>query len=123
MSSYVVEFTAHIDERKRPEGFPRSVQVIESYDEVQSTEHLKAIVNSRVTSLAMAPGLVVFKNPTEIIDTGTISFNKRRFIPWHMITHLEMRVELIPEPITNPPDAMISGPNPESKKAGKETVN
>jgi hypothetical protein len=123
MSSYVVEFTAYLDVHKKPDGFPPFVQIIESYDDVQSTEHLKLIVNTRVTSLATAPGLIVFKKPTEIIESGHITFDKRRFVPWHMITHMEMRVELIPEPIRNAPDAMIPIDRTPAEKKEKETVN
>lgn len=120
MSSYVVRFTGYIDERKRPENFPKTVEIIESYGHIESTEQLKMLVNNRVTDLAMAPGLIALKNPTNMIDASHIAFNKRRFIPWHMITHLEMQVELIPEPISHPPDPIV--PIDEKVKPG-EPVN
>lgn len=108
MSSYFVEYTAYIDERKRPEGFPHFVQIQETYSDVESAEHLKMIVNQRVTQLANNPGLVVFKNPDEPIDATGITFSKRRFIPWSMFTHMEMRVEIIPEPFKSSLDEMTA---------------
>lgn len=108
MSSYFVQYTAFIDERKRPESFPHYVQIKETYQEIESTDHLKQVVNMRVTQLVTGPGLVVFKDPDEPTDESKITFNRRRFIPWHMITHLEMAVTLISEPNKAVLDTMIS---------------
>ena len=119
MSSYVVRFTGYIDERKRPENFPKTVEIIESYGQIETTDQLKMLVNSRVTDLAMAPGLIALKNPTSMIDTTHVAFNKRRFVPWHMITHLEMQVELSPEPASHQPDPIL----PVAEKVKEGPVN
>lgn len=119
MSSYFVVYTAYIDERKRPENFPRYVQIREVYDNIESTDHLKHAVNTYVTKMASAPGIVVFKDPDEIVDTSLITFDKRRFIPWHMITHVEMTAKVMFELPSNPIDAIAPIDPKPPKSEGK----
>ena len=118
MPSFLVDFTAYIDENRRPDGFPREVHIKENYTDVPSTEILKKIVNDRFVALVTSQGLVVFKNPDEIYDQTTITFDKRVYIPWHMITHMHVsthQIIEIPEP--DPQDPIATG---EEKKP---TVN
>jgi hypothetical protein len=106
MATYFADYVAYVDERKRPEGFPHEVHIHETYGEVENTEHLKAIVNDRFVKLVTGAGLVVLKDPSEILDSTTITFDKRRFIPWHCLTHMELKVTLLPEP-SRPQDLLI----------------
>lgn len=95
--SYYVVFTAYIDERKRPENFPREVHIKDVYDRVESVEHLQFLVNDRFTKLVLSAGLVVFKNEDEPEpEHGKITFDKRIFVPWHMITHMKLDVHHMP---------------------------
>lgn len=120
-STYFVEFKAFIDERRRPEGFPHEVVVQETYDNVENTQHLQMIVNKRFIELVTSAGLVVLKNPSETQALGVITFDKRRFVPWHMLTHLEMSVKHMPEVSEQTQDVLSpSDPTPEKKK---EKVN
>jgi hypothetical protein len=97
MSSYFIDFTAFIDERKRPDGFRREVHIQETYNNILDTEHLQLIVNERFIKLVSSAGIVALKNPDEIIDSK-ITFDKRIFIPWHMVTHMSVNVMPITEP-------------------------
>jgi hypothetical protein len=94
MPDYMIEWEAHIDERKRPENFPRSVFVREHYPQVESDEQLKQIFNARVKAMVVNPGLVVLPDD-EVLDLSKLTFDKRIYIPWHMITHFHGRVNLI----------------------------
>ena len=94
--SYFVDFTAFIDERKRPEGFPKTIHIKDTYDSVESIPHLQFLVNERFVKLANSAGLVVMKDDDEPIDEGKITFDKRLFVPWHMITHMKLDVFHIP---------------------------
>lgn len=122
-ATYFVDFTAYVDELRRPENFPREVHVQETYENVEDTQHLQMIVNDRFVKLVTGAGLVVLKDPTEIMASGVITFEKRRFIPWHLLTHMEVKVTLIPEP-RQPQDVLIP-PNsaPTLEKKSKEVVN
>lgn len=96
-ATYFVDFIGYMDERKRPEGFPHEVHILETYENVENTQHLQMIVNERFVKLVTSAGLVVLKDPSGIIETGIVTFDRRRFIPWHMLTHMELKVSIIPE--------------------------
>jgi len=106
-ASYFVDFTAYVNERIRPEGFPKELHIQESYENVESTSHLQMIVNDRFVKLVTSAGLVVLKDPTGIMDTSIITFDRRRFVPWHMLTHMELKVTLIPETNLQPQDSIL----------------
>lgn len=119
-ASYFVDFTAYVDQRKLPVGFPTEVHVLETYSDVENTAHLQAIVNDRFVKMVNSAGLVVLKDPTGIIDSSVISFDRRRFIPWHMLTHMELRVSLIPEPSEQSQDSLVpNDPTVATKQKGK----
>lgn len=121
MPSFFVHFIAHIDERKRPEGFPKEVYVDDTYG-VENNEQLGKIVNRRFVELVSSSGLVVMKKYDETIDQSILSFDKRIFVPWHMITHLEVSVrQLVEPPPPTSQDALI--PEPEDESEPKPTVN
>ena len=101
MPDYLFEFTAHIVEDKRPEGFPRQVFIREQYVDLPDSESVKTLYNSRVKSLVTNPGIVVFIDDKAIIDTE-LSFDQRVFIPWHMISYLHGRAKQL-----TPPEAML----------------
>jgi hypothetical protein len=118
---YLFEFTAHIDERKRPEGFPRKVFVREQYDQVPA-EALRELYNNRAKALVTSVGLSVFLNDPVLTDP--LGINQRVFIPWHMITHFQGELKPImpkPEPILLEQLTPPNGPAP--KEAKKEDIN
>jgi hypothetical protein len=121
MSSYFVDFVAYVDRFKLPVGFPEEVHLQETFTKVESTEHLQFLVNERFKQLVMSKGLIVLINPEQPLETGHITFDKRRFIPWHMLTHMELKVQLIPEPTA--PQDNIAQSNPEPDKTPREWTN
>ena len=123
MPNFFVHFIAHIDMRKKPDGFPHEVYVDETY-EAQDQKHLGQIVNKRFVDLVTSAGIVVMKNYTEMVDLSTLSFDKRVFVPWHMITHFEVTVNQLVEPqVPTPLDALIPEPTPEPAPKVPVTVN
>ncbi len=121
-SIYYVEFTAFINERIRPEGFPREIKVLEIFDNIESTAHLQFKVNERFVQLATSAGLIVLKNPSEILESGVVTFDKRWFVPWHMITHMGIRVERMPQRLSSSQDSLVPN-DPTPEKNPKESVN
>lgn len=117
--TYFVDFTAYVNERMRPEGFPHEVHVQETYEDVQDTHHLQTIVNSRFIQLVTSAGLVVLKDPSEILDSSVITFEKRRFVNWSIITHMDVKVTRIPDLSLLPQDLLIPPDTTETKQSGK----
>lgn len=117
-----VEFTGYVDETKRPENFPRRVYIRETYSDVPDIGSIQELVNQRFIKLASASGLVILKNPDEPVDNSIVFYDKRWYVPWHMITHMGLRVELLPNTEINLPDSIVPhDPAEEPKK--KELVN
>ena len=116
--SYFVDFTAFIDERKRPEGFPKAIHIKDAYNNIESLEHLQYKVNERFVKLISGTGLVVLKDEDEVIDEGKITFDKRIYVPWHMITHMTLDVFHIPASLSTVQDSIVpvSSLPPEPKK-------
>jgi hypothetical protein len=94
--TYLFEFIGHIDERKRPENFPKEIFVRETYRNL-ADEQVKALFNDRVMTLANAPGLVIILNEDVPLDGTRPNFDQRAFVPWHMITHFHGRLHVVTE--------------------------
>jgi hypothetical protein len=107
LSTYFVDFVANIDENKRPENFPKQVHDKQVF-EVESLEHLQFLVNKRFVELVSSSGMVVLKNDSEIIDQGKLTFDKRVYVPWHMITHMTLNAQLMPVKL-NTQDSIVPG--------------
>jgi len=120
--SYFVVFTAHIDRWKRPENFPHKVHVKDVFDNVESIEHLQFLVNDKFLKLVASNGIVVIKNEDEPMEEGKITFDKRIFVPWHMITYMELDVKHIaPKPASLA--ELLVPPAISSGDKAPETVN
>lgn len=90
---YLFTFTAYIDERKRPEGFPKVI-----YDKIiwncQNNEEIVKFVNNRCALYTMNHGIGVRINPDALEDLGIVNTD-RMWVPSHMITHLTATFRLI----------------------------
>jgi hypothetical protein len=93
-ADYVVEYSYHIDERKRPEGFPKIVYVIDHYQNIENEAAIVELYNNRFRGLAKEPGVVVFLDQNKI-DSSKVNFDSRVFVPWHMICFAHGKVTLI----------------------------
>jgi hypothetical protein len=113
MTDYFVDYTAFVDERKRPENFPKQVHVINILNNVQSTEQLRTFINNSFTNMVTSAGLVCMKDPNAIVEQNMVTFDKRFFVPWHMLTHLIVDVKLLIHPVEENPHAVIAPIEPE----------
>jgi hypothetical protein len=113
MSKFFTRYAAKVVENKRPDGFPREIYVDETYEDIQSQEQLQDIVNKRFRAMVMSAGLVVMKDHDGTIDASIITFDKRMFVPWHMLCnfHIDM-IKQIVEPSPVPQDALVPEPLP-----------
>lgn len=118
----MIEFVAHIDRWKRPENFPEKVFIREVYGGIQSDEDLKNLYNKRFVGIISQPGLVVFRDDAEIIETK-LTFDKRIYVPWHMITYFEGRVEIVtPQPVSEAPLENLSPVDPKPSEDDKKKL-
>ncbi len=122
MPDFHIEFQAYIDERKRPENFPKIVYVREQYLNVESDEQLKDIFNKRARFMMQNPGLVILPD-NETIDMSTMAFHQRTYIPWHMITHFRGEIRIItPAPVEVTPLDSLIPQDPEATEKDKKAV-
>jgi len=123
MPEYLFEFEAHIDERKRPENFPRTVFVRVTFPNIESDAQLKVFYNDYFTALVRNPGITIYPDG-ESIDTSPMRFDQRIFVPLHMITYFHGRVKLLTPPPENknPTNALLEPSNPEPEKKTKEVI-
>ena len=86
MTDFIVILTAHIDERVRPEGFPKIIKdsTLVSFDNI---EGLLKFVNNRVLFYAQTNGFTGVLDSSKMEDLRVVDTN-RVFVPMRMITHI-----------------------------------
>ena len=108
-------FFGHIDERRRPEGFPKVVSCsIELYDTEPNI--FREYTNNMATAIAKQGLMIIRKENSEMKQVvgnsiSLMEFDRNYLVPLHMITHITMVTETLPDP-----------PDPE-KEAEKVKLN
>lgn len=131
MSSYFVRFKGGVDRLRKPDGFPEEISLSEQYRNVENCvingvvcNSIAEVVNTRFQQLVNSPGIVILKDPNEIIDAGKVSFNKRIFIPWHMITYFALEEpKIITEILPPPSQALIENAEEVEPEGNPPVVN
>ncbi len=88
MSDYRVRFIGHIDDRKRPEGFPREVYS-DIFCRVKNEQELKAAINEQSKVFILQQCMVVPKGDVLVEDMSKVRFDTRMMVMMHMITHID----------------------------------
>jgi hypothetical protein len=83
---YIITFTGYIDERKRPENFPRKIEDVQVVS-FPDGDALVNYVNKRVFMYAANQGMGVAIDKGAMEDMRIIDTN-RMWVPTHMITHI-----------------------------------
>lgn len=95
MTSYFVTFMAYIDERKRPENFPKVIH-FSAMIHAENQEQLGGQVNLLLFQNFVQPqGVGVRRDPYKTEEVGKQDLNDRMWIPMHMITHIIPVVKMI----------------------------
>jgi hypothetical protein len=94
MQAYTAKFIGFINERKRPENFPKSVYCIGTYS-AQNNSHLAEMLNTEFSTIIANQGMMISTDPEQLIDLTNVVENMktRVFIPIHMITHIKVEVK------------------------------
>jgi hypothetical protein len=98
MFHYTAKFIGYINERKRPENFPRSIYCIGTY-QVNNVAELAALINNEMETIFRIQGMMIQIDPTTI-DPAKINVEGRIFVPMHMITHIRAEIkQMQPRPL------------------------
>lgn len=112
---YLITFVFHIDERKRPENFPKELRDLVMITS-DSKQGLVNAINTESVKYIRMQGVSVRKDPYAAEDPNKLD-TERMFVPLHMITHFEAEVKTI----TGEP-AVIDSTGLASLPSGKEVV-
>lgn len=105
---YMVKFIAAIDERKRPENFPRSVFAIGTYSAADNRQ-LAGQINDEMMGILQMHGMMISTDPAATIDMMKVTTEGRVFVPMHMITHFRTEVKSM-SPMPLPVDTGVLDP-------------
>ena len=84
---YMVRFVGHVDERKRPEGFPREIYS-DIFCRVKNEQELKVAINEQSKVYIVQQCMVVPKEPGRMESLAKPEFDTRMLVPLHLITHI-----------------------------------
>jgi hypothetical protein len=84
---YMVRFIGHVDERKRPENFPREIYS-DLIVRVRDEKDLKSSINAQSVIFITSQCMIVPKDPDAIQDTSKPVHDTRMIVPLHMLTHI-----------------------------------
>lgn len=111
MADYLVTFVGHINERMRPENFPREVRDLVLV-QADSQEALVNEVNKASFQYIRLQGMGVRRNPYDPEVANQLDLD-RMWVPMHMLTHIVPHVRLLTGevPQVDPKTGMISLPS------------
>jgi hypothetical protein len=94
MSDYLIKFIGHINERKRPENFPREIYdlLFVRIDEKVGKDGLVNAVNTESMKYIRLQGMTVRMVDPEQMEDLTKIDTERMYVPMHMITHITAEV-------------------------------
>ena len=85
---FMVRFVGHIDERRRPENFPREVYS-DLLCRVEDDQGLKKAINDMCMVFLTQQCMVVPKVPGTMEDAKKLKPDARMVVPLHMITYID----------------------------------
>ena len=91
---FLIRFCGHIDETRRPEGFPAAVYA-DVFARVGSDKDLRSIINDQCTVFIKQQCMIVPKDPGGLENLKYTTFDSRVLVPLHMITHLTTETKKI----------------------------
>ena len=98
MSQYWVELTGHIDERKRPENFPKTVKFVTQVEASSNAMLVDEVSKALFVNFLRLGGVATRLDPHGMETLGETDVTQYTFTPVHMITHITPVVKLISDP-------------------------
>lgn len=113
MTEYFVTFTAYIDERKRPENFPKKIHSLAIVQADTVDQLVKNVNNLLVEAIVKNQGMAVPIEIAKMEKVGQLDFSNRMWVPLHMITHIVPSINIItPESVALPGMEITETPLP-----------
>lgn len=94
MTDWCVRFIGHIDETRRPEGFPKEVYS-DLLVRADDSRGLKLAINSQAQVFIEENCMIVPKDPGSLEDIGAPADDSRMIVCWHLITHITTETKRI----------------------------
>lgn len=92
--NFFIRFTGHINERIRPEEFPKEIYVDYIVQDV-SDEQVKNLVQMYMEQFVKQNGMVVKRNHSEMEDETTLVFDKKMYVPMPIIAFITAEVSIL----------------------------
>jgi len=99
---YSVRFIGHVDEDKRPNCFPETVELAVVYH-THNIEELKQFLNQVSEGIRRDGGLQCNVDLPGQLESDP-EFGNGKFVPMHMFTHLSFSVRRLTGEVQNPGD-------------------
>lgn len=112
---YLVRYTAHINERIRPEGFPKKV-LVNVVLSASDREQLNTHINNFAGGFIAQQAVVALKDPLAV-QARELDLEKRMIVPFAMISHIDCEVF----PVTGQVPVVNNGKLVTYDKEGNET--
>ena len=90
---YFVQYVGHVNERLRPEYFPKLVYVNVIF-QVANKEELQKNVNQFAAGFIAQQAMIVFKDP-ESVQGRELDLEKRMIVPMGMLSHIDCNIKLM----------------------------
>jgi hypothetical protein len=91
---YFVRFIGHIDETRRPVGFPTEIYADFTW-QVENEQELRYNINEMSKVFVGQHCLIVPRDADEIQVMGLPKFDSRILVPIHMVTHISTETKKI----------------------------
>jgi hypothetical protein len=92
MPDFTVRFIGHIDELRRPEGFPHEVTAIGTY-RADDNKGIADIVNNELMAFVhQINGMIVQLDPAQIVDLSKVNVKGRYYVPMSMISYIRTEI-------------------------------
>ena len=91
---FLVRFTGHIDESRRPAGFPYQIHADFTW-KVESILELRHNMNEMSQVFIKQQCMIVPLNADEVVDVPMPRTDSRIIVPLHMLTHISTTTKKI----------------------------
>ena len=99
---YSVRFIGHVDEAKRPQDFPKTVELSFVY-RPQDVDDLKTFLNNMAAVIRRDGGFQSTMDLPGQIESDA-EFGNGKFVPMHMFTHISFSVRRLTSEVKTPGD-------------------
>ena len=94
MSDYSIRFIGHMDEMKRPDGFPKEIH-FDMFARVNNEEDLREAINEYAKTLIKQQCMIVPADHSEIEDKTKMKFDSKIMVPMSSLVYISTQTKRI----------------------------